>query len=121
MTYVRTYMILFFKSNYACIYVLILIVNSGRPSLKDLQRTITSKYAAQWKAIDTQLGINYGSLQIIESNFPSDVSRWCIEMLKKWLQSDCNTTCTWDKIWKAVKSPAVTKERWQSDGEWLYA
>ena len=45
--------------------------------------------------------------------------RCCNEMLQKWLESDCNAT--WDKIWKAVESPAVTKAKLNcrlNDGKW---
>ena len=100
------------------IILLILVVNSGKPCMKDLQSSITLKYATQWMVIGTQLGIDYGFLQINGKNFPSDVSRCCNEMLQRWLQSDCNTT--WDKIWEAVKSPTVSKARHQNNSKWLY-
>ena len=85
--------------------------------MKDLQNVITLNYAAQWMVIGTQLGIDYGALQIIERNFPSDVVRCCNEMFQKWLQSDCDAT--WDKIWEVVKSPTVSKARQQNDGKQL--
>ena len=86
--------------------------------MKDLQNIITPKYAAQWMVIGTQLGIDYGTLQIIAANFPSDVVRCCNEMFQKWLESDCEAT--WNKIYSAVESPAVTKTKTKLGGKYSY-
>ena len=75
--------------------------------MKELQNHITPSYAAQWNVISTQLGINSGILEGIQASFPADAFRCCNEMLKKWLESDCDAT--WDKILKAVGCLGVNK------------
>ena len=85
----------------------IIAVHSARPLLKDLQNNITPYYAAHWTVIGTQLGIHSGILQGIQASYPADAFRCCNKMLEIWLDTDCNAT--WDKIYKAIESPGVTK------------
>ena len=84
-----------------------MVVRSTRPSLGDLQNIITPYHAAHWTVIGTQLGIRSGILQGIQASVPADVFRCCNMMLEKWLDTDCNAT--WDKIYKAIECPGVTK------------
>ena len=94
---------------------------SGRPSLEDLQNSITPYYAAHWTVIGTQLGIPSGTLQGIQASVPADAFRCCNIMLTMWLDTDCNAT--WDKIYKATRCAAVAKakENFQlNDGMYIY-
>ena len=75
--------------------------------MKDLQNKITPYYAAHWTVIGTQLGIHSGILQGIQACFPADAFRCCNKMFEVWLDTDCNAT--WDKVYKAIQSPGVTK------------
>jgi len=89
--------------------------------MKDLQSKITPYYAARWTVIGTQLGIHSGTLQGIQASFPADAFRCCNEMLEVWLDTDCNAT--WDKVYKAVQSPGVTKTNMifqLNDGMYVY-
>ena len=96
-------------------------MNSARPLLKDLQNNITPYYAAYWSVIGTQLDIHSGILQGIQANFPTDVFRCCNMMLEIWLDTDCNAT--WDKIFKAIECPGVTRTNsnfQQVDGKYVH-
>ena len=80
---------------------------SARPRLGELQNEITPYCAAHWIVIGTQLGIHSGLLQGIQASFPADAFRCCNKMFEIWLDTDCNAT--WDKIYRAIKSPGVNK------------
>ena len=82
-------------------------VHSARPHLEDLQNNITPYYAAHWTVIGTQLGIHSGMLQGIQASYPADAFHCCNKMLEIWLDTDCNAT--WDKVYKAIECPRVTK------------
>ena len=75
------------------------------PLLKELYRDITPHYATHWKVIGTELGLSAGALDIIEQDNMYKAVQCCNSMLKKWLEVDI--TASWEKIFKAIKSPAV--------------
>ena len=87
----------------------IIAVHSARPLLKDLQSNITPYYAAHWTVIGTQLGIHSRILEGIQASYPADAFCCCNKMLEIWLDTDCNAT--WDKIFKAIECPGVTRAR----------
>ena len=75
------------------------------PSLKDIYQHITPHYAADWKVIGTLLGLPSGELKSIEAGYPTNVKWCCNQMLEKWLENDA--TASWEKLFAAIKSPAV--------------
>ena len=79
-------------------------VNS-RPSIRDLHKYITPRYAADWKVVGTQLGIPRGQLDVIEVNHPNKVKDRCDQMLNRWLCMD--TSASWGKLFNAIESAAV--------------
>ena len=65
------------------------------------------KVAVKWKDIGIQLLDHkyWGALDIIEADCKLDSKEGCKRMFKKWLEID--TGASWDKLLKAIKSPAV--------------
>ena len=53
--------------------------------MKDINR-YTKKYAADWKDIGIELGLELDGLAIIERNHPSDCVACFQDMINKWLQ-----------------------------------
>ena len=90
-------------------------MHSARPCLKDLQNEITLYYAAHWTVIGIQLGIHSGLIQGIQASIPADAFRCCNKMLEIWLDTDCDAT--WDKVYRAIKCPGVTKANSNSQQE----
>lgn len=76
------------------------------PSLKDLYQNVTPRYTADWRVIGTLLGIPNGELKAIEAQYPTNLKWCCNRMLEKWLETDA--TASWDKIFEAIRSPAVS-------------
>ena len=75
------------------------------PSLKDLYKDITPRYAANWKVLGTLLGLPSGELNAIEAGYPTNVKWCCNQMLGKWLEM--HPTASWNEILTAVESPAL--------------
>ena len=78
-----------------------------KPQLKELYNLITPSYAASWKEIGSQLGIQKGILQTIELKFSPDVEKCCDEMLEEWLDAD--NTAAWNKLIQVISSPTVAE------------
>ena len=93
--------------NYATI-LSFLVINS-RPELKDLCNLVTPKYSAYWKVIGTLLGIENGTLDAIELDFPTNNPFCCNKFLVTWLDKD--TAASWKKIIEVINSPAVAALR----------
>lgn len=56
--------------------------------------------------IGTLLGLSSNDLKAIELGYPTN-ARWCCNaMLEKWLEVD--NTASWEKIFTAINSPAVS-------------
>ena len=81
------------------------IVNTT-PSLKDLYRHVTPKYAPQWRVIGILLDLPNERLNIIEHDHVYRAEPCCNAMLANWLQVD--TTASWRKLLTVIESPAVS-------------
>ena len=55
------------------------------PKLPDLY-SVTPCYAAYWEHIGVYLNIEQGRLETIRADHPSDASRCCKDLWKKWLK-----------------------------------
>ena len=76
------------------------------PLLKDLYQHITPQHAADWKTIETLLGIPIEELEAIEAGYPTNVKWCCNQMWILWLKVD--TTASWRKLFTIIESPAVS-------------
>jgi len=83
------------------------ITVSTTPTQKDLQRHVTPQYAADWKEIGVEMGLPDAKLRAIRQDNPHRVKDCCNEMFSEWLKVD--TTATWEKLFAAIESPAVSK------------
>ncbi|XP_065883364.1 uncharacterized protein [Dysidea avara] len=67
------------------------------PTMKDLNRYVTKKYAADWKDIGLELGLKLRMLNIIEKDHPQQSVACFQETLDNWLESSPNPT------WKTLE------------------
>ena len=79
------------------------------PSLKDLCKYITPKYAAYWRKIGILLGLRSGMLDIIDCDHMHNAIDCCNAMFSQWLTLDTSTT--WKKVFSAIESPIIYKAR----------
>ena len=89
-------------------YILLLLIASTVPLMKDLMKYVCDKYAANWKRIGYLLDMSPGTLNAIERNFPSNVKWCCQQMFEEWLQMDA--TASWGKVFAAIDSPIIHDE-----------
>jgi len=81
------------------------MADDSRPSFADLYKHVIPKYAVHWEELGDKLGLYAHHIAIISKNHahnPDRTTDCCKEMLKKWLEFDCNAT--WGKIKYAIKS-----------------
>ena len=76
------------------------------PTHLELQRYITPQYAADWREIGVELGVNDAKLRAIRKDNPHSVDDCCYEMFSEWLKVDF--TASWEKLFAAIESPAVS-------------
>ena len=72
---------------------------ASRPDMRNLSNLVTPKYASEWMAIGEFLGLESGTLNIIDKDHPKTEDK-CNGMLQKWL--DTKTDASWDKIITAI-------------------
>ena len=77
--------------------------------MRDLNRYVAKKYAADWKDVGIELGLEFDVLRIIETNNPQKAENCFQETLNKWLKSTPNAT------WKTIEV-ALTNVRRQELG-----
>jgi len=72
------------------------IVEDDTPTMRDLNRYVTKKYAADWKDTGIELGLELGVLDIIEKDNPQHSVTCFQKTLDKWLKLTPNAT--WRKL-----------------------
>jgi len=75
--------------------------------MRDLNRYVTKKYAADWKDIGLELGLQLDTLKIIKRNNPQQAEDCCEEVLDKWLKLTPNAT------WKTLEVALTNVSRLQ--------
>ena len=76
----------------------------GERSLVTILNSI-STLTAKWFNLGLALGLSYGTLRKIESNFPRDAVRCQTEMVMTWLQNSLQPS--WRRLASALNSPSV--------------
>ena len=66
--------------------------------MRDLNRYVTKKYAADWKEIGLELGLQLDTLKLIKKSNPLQVDDCLENVLEKWLQLNRKGTCTWKML-----------------------
>ena len=64
-----------------------------KPTMRDLNRYVTRKYASDWLDIGLELGLNHSVLKTIENDNPQRCVACLRNALDKWLE--LNTDATW--------------------------
>ena len=67
------------------------------PTMKDLNRYVTRKYANEWEDIGIELGLSLDVLKIIARDNPHQSVVCLRETLDKWLQSNTDNA-TWKTL-----------------------
>ena len=83
----------------------------SNPSAEDSLRTILdsiSTLTAEWFKLGVALGLSYGTLRTIESNY-RDAHRCQTEMVIAWLQMKDNSQPSWQSLASALSSPSVSR------------
>ena len=78
---------------YVCMYIC--CAENKRPTMRDINR-YTKKYAADWKDIGIELGLELEDLAIIEKDHPSNCVSCFQSMIDKWLK--LTVTATWKDL-----------------------
>ena len=71
-----------------------------KPTMKDLNRYVTRKYASDWLDIGIELGLNFDVLKVIGSDNLQKCEACLMNTLAKWLK--LNTDVTWKTLEIAI-------------------
>ena len=78
--------------------------------MKDINRYVTRKHAADWKGIGIELGLSLGTLNIIEKDHPLKSEECFIAMVDGWIQRTGI-----DATWKALEVALTNVNRQKLD------
>ena len=83
------------------------IIDSSRPSLKDLHNIVIPKVANTWYDLGIQLfnESQLPKLKEISATYATDRQRGCVEMLQYWLS--VTPGATWDGLINALRAPGL--------------
>jgi len=82
-------------------------VEDDTPTMRDLNRYVINKYAANWKDVGLELGLEFDVLDVIERD-NSQQSVACFQKtLDKWLR--LTTTATWRTLEVALTNASRVK------------
>ena len=68
-----------------------------------------STLTADWFNLGVALGLSYGTLKEIESNYSNNARRCLTEMVIAWLQMKDNTQPSWQSLVSALSSPSMNR------------
>ena len=77
---------------------LTIFTENERPTMKDLNRYVTRKYASDWKDIGIELGLDLDRLDIIARDNPLENKASLRETLYQWLKLNTD-----DATWKVLE------------------
>ena len=93
-----------------CIFTdTVFFIEDDTPTMRDLNRYVTKKYAADWKDTGIELGLELDVLNVIEKDHPQGCVTCFQVTLDKWIKSTPNAT------WKTLEV-ALTNVRRQQPG-----
>ena len=79
-------------------FTFLLFIESNKPSMKDLNRYVTRKYAPDWHDIGIELGLELEVLEFIKRDHPQDSVTCFQKTLDKWLQLNTD-----DATWRTLE------------------
>lgn len=72
-------------------------IESGTPTMRDLNRYVTKKYAADWFDIGVELGLEDSTLRTIEADYHQSIK--CLQnVLNMWLTLSTSGNATWKML-----------------------
>ena len=80
------------------------------PTMRDINRYVTRKHAADWKDTGIELGLSVATLDIIEKDHPLKSEDSFITMVDKWIQRAGN-----DATWKGLEVALTNVNRQKLD------
>ena len=83
------------------IIVIIPLTETDQPTLDDLSKYISPRYASQWKDVGRLLSIRPLLLEIICDENRGDTKKCSYALWRKWLDADPHAT--WKKLFTATK------------------
>ena len=86
--------------------MLLFLIETQRPELRDLCRYVLPPYAAHWWEIGIFLNIEPGQLEVIKQDNPADSNRCCSVLFMKWLRGTENAS--WEKMFEAIDQATVS-------------
>ena len=89
------------------VFYLLWLIESKKPTTKDLNRYVVRKFACDWKDIGIELGLDLNVLKIIARDNPQESEACLREALDKWLK--LNTDATWKTLEVALTNVNRTK------------
>jgi len=75
--------------------IIVILLENSTPTMRDLNRYVTKKYAAYWYDIGLELGLEVDFLDVIEKDFPQQCAICFRKVLNDWLKT---TTPTWNEL-----------------------
>ena len=90
----------------------IVSITISNPSVEASLRTILdsiSTLTADWFNLGVALGLSYGTLKTIESNYRGDARRCQTEMVMAWLQMKDSPQPSWQALASALNSPSINR------------
>ena len=79
-----------------------------RPTMRDLNRYVTRKYASDWEEIGIELGLDFHELKIVKKDNPLESVACLRETLNKWLELNTDDA-TWKTLEIAITNVYRTK------------
>ena len=93
-----------------CIVVLYIVyTGSDQPTMKDLQRHVAKQAAHKWRQIGESLKLEYYEMEMIATQYPSDVVHCFMGVLDTWLTNTPDPS--WNQLISALRSPTVRLHR----------
>lgn len=77
-----------------------LYIIGEQPKISEVLNFVIPQHASQWKEIGLLLGVPTGSLEGIETVFPTNCDWCCERMLQKWLEVDINAS--WKQLFDSI-------------------
>ena len=82
----------------ACVLLCYCVIEGQKPSIRDLNRYVTSKYATEWYKIGIELKLELDVLKVIKRDHPQQSEMCFQETLDKWLQLNTD-----DATWRTLE------------------
>ena len=88
------------------LYIVLLLdmylLGNEKPTMRDIENLVVTKWAPQWKKLGRQLNIDHHLLAIIQHDHSINCVECCSRMLDEWLQQNTSDNTTWEILLNAI-------------------